>query len=208
MGVGVAEELGLFGTCGNVRESGRGGMGRRGMGWGGWGGGGGEGNVQPGVEALGYVNNTTPLLDSSTNFPSVVFVPSCVSISPPKVARSIVDPTSASPAAFASAFPTTASLTASTVSLTESCTFSATDLSASAFLPFAAAAGAFFFAGRAGAGGAGASLRLRSSTGMVELEVGALVGLRWGWEEVRWVCGGARCGGWRAFTWVFDAGAD
>ena len=48
---------------------------------------------QPGVEAFGYVNKTTPFLLSSTNFINVVFSPSFVSTSPPKPARVMVSPT-------------------------------------------------------------------------------------------------------------------
>ena len=49
--------------------------------------------LHPGVEALGYVNKTTPDLASSSNsFFRVVFSPSWVSISPPKPSRSIMLP--------------------------------------------------------------------------------------------------------------------
>lgn len=50
-------------------------------------------NLQPGVEALGYVNRTTPDLLASTSALRVVFVLSLVSISPPNPSRSTVWPT-------------------------------------------------------------------------------------------------------------------
>lgn len=116
-------------------------------------------NLQPGVDALGYVNKTTPVLLSSTSFASVVFVPSCVSISPPRLARSMLSPTDGAPAAGADFFaplgpPVTASLTASTLAATAA--FALPALEVAGFAP------AFFLAGRAGAGGG--VLRLRSST--------------------------------------------
>jgi hypothetical protein len=117
--------------------------------------------LHPGVEALGYVNSTTPLLLSSTSFASVVLVPSCVSISPPKAVRSIVSPTlggedapvgaTAAVSPFALPLPVTASLTASTFSTTAAFAFSVAVLGA-----------AFFLAGRTGAGGG--VLRFLSST--------------------------------------------
>lgn len=50
-------------------------------------------NSQPGVDALGYVNRTTPNLLVSTRCLRVVFAPSLSSISPPKPSKSIVLPT-------------------------------------------------------------------------------------------------------------------
>lgn len=49
-------------------------------------------DLHPGVEALGYVNRTTPLLLSSTSFFKVVLRPACVSITPPNPSRSIESP--------------------------------------------------------------------------------------------------------------------
>lgn len=50
-------------------------------------------NLQPGVEALGYVNSTTPdLLSSRSSFKDVLS-PSFVSISPPNPSKSILSPT-------------------------------------------------------------------------------------------------------------------
>ena len=48
--------------------------------------------LHPGVEALGYVKSTTPVLLSSTNFFKVTFSPSLVSTSPPKPSRTIESP--------------------------------------------------------------------------------------------------------------------
>lgn len=135
---------------------------------------GGRRDLHPGVEALGYVNRTTPALLSSTSFASDVLVPSLVSISPPNEARSIVSPTLGAPLDLAVEAPlvllTTAFLTASAFSTTASWTFSTTVFSPSAFLAFA---GAFFFAGGAGAGAA--ALRFRSSTGMMGKRVASWV---------------------------------
>lgn len=49
-------------------------------------------NLHPGVEALGYVNSTTPDLLASTSFLRVVFVPSFVSTSPPNPSKLMVLP--------------------------------------------------------------------------------------------------------------------
>lgn len=52
-------------------------------------------SLHPGVEALGYVNNTTPFLLSSTSFFKVIFSPSWVSICPPNPSRSTISPVAA-----------------------------------------------------------------------------------------------------------------
>ena len=52
-------------------------------------------HLHPGVEALGYVKITTPLLLSSTNFSKVTFTPSLVSMSPPKPLKIMVSPVDA-----------------------------------------------------------------------------------------------------------------
>lgn len=98
--------------------------------------------LQPGVEALGYVNSTTPALLLSTSFASVVFSPSFVSISPPKPERSMLSPCFGGPALLDfSATSSTFSLAASAIA--SSVTGSATGSSFLALL-FGAA---FFFAG-------------------------------------------------------------
>lgn len=110
-------------------------------------------NLQPGVDALGYVKSTTPALLSSTSCLRVVFLPSLVSISPPNVARSIVFPTVAFTLGVLEAEASGSFLGLDMTALT----FSATLLTT-----------LFFFAGGAGAGST--ALRLRSSTGILTEE--------------------------------------
>lgn len=99
----------------------------------------------PGVPALGYVNRTTPDLLSSTSFFNVVFSPSWVSTSPPKLSKEMVSPTVTALEAEAAPLvllPVIASLALSTALLI----------------------GFDFFLEGGGAGGSAAGLRLRNST--------------------------------------------
>lgn len=104
--------------------------------------------------AFGYVKMTTPASLSATSCASVVFTPSFVSTSPPKLGKSMVEPTAGGeevaedPAAAAGG----AGLSSAAV---------AAGAGAAAALDLEAPAD-FFFAG--GGGAAGGALRLRSST--------------------------------------------
>lgn len=107
------------------------------------------------------MNSTTPALLSSTSALRVVLTPSLVSISPPKPSRLIVSPTAG---LAASDEPLVVlATTAATFSLTASLTLVAALAGLVAGL---AVLVVFLRAGGAG-GGAGASLRLRSSIGMM-----------------------------------------
>lgn len=143
------------------------------------------------MEALGYVNRTTPLLLWFTSSLRLVVLSSLVWTEPPNPSRLTVSPT-------LTGWPATAALAAWTVSVTASWAFSSSVLSSflPAFLPFEAGAlvsaglaasttsvavfwafstsalsvlvllaVAFFLVGRTGAGGG--VLRFLSSTGMV-----------------------------------------
>lgn len=99
----------------------------------------------PGVDALGYVNRTTPDLLSSTSFFNVVLSPSLVSTSPPKLSKEMVSPTVTALEAEVAPLvllPVIASLALSTALVT----------------------GLDFFLDGGGAGGSAAGLRLRNST--------------------------------------------
>ncbi len=111
------------------------------------------GNSQPGVDALGYVNSTTPDLLSSTSFFSVVLSPSLVSTSPPKSSRLTTSPTA-----------TCLALLAGTG---EAAAAAGSFLGAAAFLGATAVLGAaaVAFLGR-GAGAGSGALRLRSVGGI------------------------------------------
>lgn len=116
------------------------------------------------------MNSTTPDLLSSTSFLRLVFWPSLVSTSPPKLSRSMTSPTATFlPSSFFSALATSSSALAGAARATASSTLSATLAAAFLGLPAGGLAldAAFFLGAGAGAGGGAGALRLRSSTGMM-----------------------------------------